>query len=406
MKEQKESGGVLGSAFIICGSSIGGGMLALPSISSSSGFYPSLVSNIICWLFTMLTGLFLMDVCIWSKKNEVHLSSIAENYLGKIGKYAVIFLFLFLYECLLISYFSGGVPCLQNVLSSISAAKPMQLPETITFIGFGAFIFILVTLGTAWIDRVNFLMMIGLVLCFFGFVGLGSSNVESKLLNQSNWLGFATPIPIMIGAYGFHNVVPSLVYYLKKDRKRIKQSIVIGTLIPLVVYSIWQWLTLGSIPSNILQSANESGGIPIIDALFQITHSSLLKSLAFGFTAFAIITSLVGVSFSMVDFLGDTSGLSPHGINRIGLSLATVLPPLTVAYFYPNLFVTVFGYAAGFGEALLNGLFPIITFWIACYKFRFAHAKAPIGGKFTLGLMVAFTFLIIALEIYEIFTPH
>ncbi|MFK7826235.1 MAG: amino acid permease [Oligoflexales bacterium] len=404
MREQKESGGVLGSAFIICGSSIGGGMLALPSISSSSGFYPSLVSNIICWLFTMLTGLFLMDVCIWSKKNEVHLSSIAENYLGKIGKYIVILLFLFLYECLLVSYFSGGVPCFQNIINSFFTAHPMQLPETSTFIGFGAFIFVLVALGTAWIDRVNFLMMIGLVVCFLGFVGLGSSNVESDLLNQSNWKYFSTPIPIMIGAYGFHNVIPSLVYYLKKDRKRIKQAIVIGTLIPLVVYSIWQWLTLGSVPSDILQSANESGGIPIIEALFQVTHSSLLKSLAFSFTAFAIITSLVGVSFSMVDFLGDTSGIRPHGINRVSLSLATVLPPLTIAYSYPNLFVTVFGYAAGFGEALLNGLFPIITFWIACYKFRYANAKPPKGGKFTLGAMIAFTFLIIALEFYEIFS--
>ena len=404
MESKKESGGVLGSALIICGSSIGGGMLALPSVSSSSGFFPSLVSNITCWLFTMLTGLFLMDVCIWSKKNEVHLSSIAENYLGKFGKYIVIFLFLFLYECLLVSYFSGGVPCFQNVISSVFSTQSMQIPETSTFIGLGAFIFVLVALGTAWIDRVNFLMMIGLVLCFLGFVGLGSKNVESELLYQSNWLYFATPVPIMIGAYGFHNVVPSLVHYLDKDRKKVKQAIVIGTLIPLVVYSIWQWLTLGSIPPNILQSANESGGIPIIEALFQITHSPLLKSLAFSFTAFAIITSLVGVSFSMVDFLGDTSGLSPHGMNRVGLSLATILPPLAVAYYYPNLFVTVFGYAAGFGEALLNGLFPIITFWIACYKFRYPDAKPPKGGKITLGLMVAFTFLIIALEFYQIFS--
>ena len=377
-------------------------MLALPSVSSSSGFFPSLVSNIICWLFTMLTGLFLMDVCIWSKKKEVHLSSIAENYLGKTGKYLVIFLFLFLYECLLVSYFSGGVPCFQNVISSVFNTQTMHLPETSTFVGFGAFIFILVALGTAWIDRVNFLMMIGLVLCFFGFVGLGSNNVQNELLCKSNWAYFASPIPIMIGAYGFHNVVPSLVYYLNKDRKRIKQSIIIGTLIPLIVYSIWQWLTLGSVPTSILQSANESGGIPIIEALFQITHSPLLKSLAFSFTAFAIITSLLGVSFSMVDFLGDTTGLPPHGPNRIWLSLVTILPPLAIAYFYPNLFVTVFGYAAGFGEALLNGLFPIITFWIACYKFRYPNANPPKGGKFTLGLMVAFTFLIIALELYQI----
>lgn len=380
-------------------------MLALPSVSSSSGFFPSLLSNLICWLFTMLTGLFLMDVCLWSKKNEVHLSSIAENYLGKAGKYVVILLFLFLYECLLVSYFSGGVPCFQNVISSVFNSQTVQLPETTTFISFGAFIFILVALGTAWIDRVNFIMMIGLVACFFGFVTLGSTNVSGDMLYQQNWMHFATPIPIMIGAYGFHNVVPSLVYYLNKDRKRIKQSIILGTLIPLIVYSVWQWLTLGSVPTHVLQSASQNGGIPIIEALFQITHSSLLKSLAFSFTAFAIITSLVGVSFSMVDFLGDTSGFPPHGLNRIVLTIVTILPPLLIAYVYPNLFVTVFGYAAGFGEALLNGLFPIITFWIACYKFKFSGTRPLPGGKLTLVMMVLFTFFIIALEVYQIVYP-
>ena len=405
MTESTHRGGVVGATLIVCGCSIGGGMLALPTATAQAGFYPSLIVNFSCWFYTLMTGLFLMDVCLWTSPKEIHMASLSEFFFGKWGKVFICGLFIFLYESLLVSYFSGVIPCL-NMVGTASGLLTESINNPGIYVVFGLLILSILVLGTVWIDRVNMFMMIGLVICFSSFMLVGSGKVDHNLLNHTNWSHMMYPLPVLLGAYGYHNVVPSLVSYLDRDRNKIKYALLFGTILPLIIYSLWQWLCLGTISSSMLVSLQKVEGIPIVEALFKITDSSSIKILAFSLSFFAIITSLLGVSFSMIDFLADILKVSSQGKVRIYLGIGTVFPPLLLSFFFPNLFITVFGIAAGFGETFLNGLFPIFIMWIACYILKFKQAKKPFGGKKTLLILTFYSFIVIIVEIFNLVTTH
>ena len=397
--------GVFGASLIIAGTCIGGGMLALPSVTAAIGFFPAVLCNIICWIYMTITGWFLAEACLWAKNRSVHVGSLAQDYFGKPGKLLVSFLFLFLYECLLIAYFSGGTPYFSSFVATIT-----KLPEhsigPISYLLFGLILGVVICFGTKFFDRLNVILMAGLGLSFCALIFKGSSSVQPDHLSYANWSGFLLPFPVLMGAFGFHNIIPTLVSYLNRDPVKVRKSLWLGTLIPLIIYLIWQWLVLGTVQVDILSEANGEGKVPVIESLLKATSSFELKNLAWGFTFFAIITSILGVAFSMVDFLSDMFQRKNDGMNRIAFCLLTILPPLLISANYPNLFVKVFGFAAGFGEAALNGLFPIAIVAIGIYK----HKKSPFlpvkGGKSTILILALFTILVMVTEAYLLATSN
>src|SRR6202034_2531754 len=102
----KTHGGLLGGSLLVAGTSIGGGMLALPVLTSVGGFVPSLVIYFSCWLFMACTGLLFLEVSLWLHA-EANIVSMADRTLGKIGKYAAWGLYLFLFYCLTLAYIVG-----------------------------------------------------------------------------------------------------------------------------------------------------------------------------------------------------------------------------------------------------------------------------------------------------------
>ena len=73
----KSSLQIVGGALLVAGTSIGGGMLALPIVVSLGGVLPGIVIDIVCWFFMMTTGLLFVElalslegepnICLWQK---------------------------------------------------------------------------------------------------------------------------------------------------------------------------------------------------------------------------------------------------------------------------------------------------------------------------------------------------
>ncbi|MFK5037172.1 aromatic amino acid transport family protein, partial [Klebsiella pneumoniae] len=56
-------------------------------------------------------------------------------------------------------------------------------------------------------------------------------------------------IPMFLTAFGFHGSVPSMVKYLGRDQPRTLRNVFIaGSLIPMGVYLLWVFNTLGALP--------------------------------------------------------------------------------------------------------------------------------------------------------------
>jgi tyrosine-specific transport protein len=88
-------GRILSAAFLISGTCIGGGMLALPVETSQMGFFPSLLAMAFTWIFMTVTGLLLVEANLWMQEGA-HIMTMASHLLGKIGKWLCVALYLFM----------------------------------------------------------------------------------------------------------------------------------------------------------------------------------------------------------------------------------------------------------------------------------------------------------------------
>jgi tyrosine-specific transport protein len=152
---------VLGGAFLVAGTSIGAGMLGLPVLTGVGGFGPAVFVCLLCWLFMTCTGLLMLEICL-KLPPGANLISMATTYLGTTGKILAWALYLFLFYCLSIAYLSCGGGLLSKWLGLSSLATSSIL-----------FVLLLapfVYLGTKLVDRINLVLMAGLVGSYLLFI--------------------------------------------------------------------------------------------------------------------------------------------------------------------------------------------------------------------------------------------
>lgn len=384
---------------LVSGTCIGAGMLALPIVTGFSGFLPSMAINFICWLFMLITGLLFLEATLWMKDRS-NVLSMASRFFGPVGKWIGGITFLFLYYCLEVSYIAGGTPIFASQLQSLG----FQFSGYSVYLLFACLFGAIVFLGAWVIDRVNFILMIALALSYVLLIAVGSTGVKSYFLTRQNWGIFLLAAPTLFSAYGYHNIIPSLSTLMHRDVKQLRLAIILGTTIPFVVYAIWQWMIIGTISEREIAEA-AAAGIPVTQVLHDITGHPWVSFLGTYFGYFALITSFLGVSLSMVDFLAD--GLSvdshSHGWKRVALCLCVFIPPALFAASHPGIFLEALGVAGGFGEAILNGIFPIAMVWIGRYHLGLTSQYQIGGGKILLSVLLLFTFLIIGLEAHHLF---
>jgi tyrosine-specific transport protein len=389
---------VISGILLVSGTCIGAGMLALPVVTGLSGFLPAMVINLLCCLFMIATGLLFLEAILWSKEGA-NILSISQNFLGPVGKIIGGISFLFLYYCLQVSYTSGGTPVFTMIIEQFAGIRIEGLSSYLLFGAvFGFFVF----LGTGVVDRLNWLLMLGLFISYILLIGIGSSAVQLSFLKRTNWWLCLAAAPTLFGAYGYHNLLPSLASYLERNVTHLRLSIIFGTLIPFLVYSIWQWMIIGTLSLDMIQKADKYGE-PITQTLQKTVGHPWLVFFGEFFGFFALVTSFLGVSLSMVDFLADGLNIRRQGLNRVFLCLAVFLPPAFFAAANPGIFIEAIGVAGGFGEAILNGLFPIAMVWVGRYRLKLSSIYKLPGERPMLLVLLLMTILIIGVEIHHLF---
>jgi len=356
---------VISGTFLIAGTMIGAGMLGLPLVTAHAGFWPGMLITIIVWFFMYSTGLLFLEVTLWMPDGS-NVLSITEHFFGRVGRLISGGMFIFLYYCLMIAYFAAGAPLLANAFSNIG----FNLLGWEMFAFFGLVFAVIVGIGPKSIDRINIIMSIAMLSAWLMLIGSGVDWVDPIRFEFAKWSPMITAMPILFSAFGFHNVIPSLCSYLKRDKKSLRFAIFWGSFLPLVIYVVWQWLVIGVIPQEILVKTFKEKTL-ITTSFAAIGEKPFFTMIARFFAFFAIVTSTLGVAFSMVDFLGDGFKVKERkGVNRVALTLLTFIPPFVFSALNPGIFTVALGFAGGFGEAFLNGLLPIGLFWAGKYNWR------------------------------------
>lgn len=389
---------LLRGTLLVAGTSIGGGMLALPVLTSLTGFLPSLLVYLLCWLFMASTGLLLLEVCLWMN-SEVNLLTMAERTLGTVGKYATWVLYLFLFYCLTLAYIVG---CGDLVVQALQGA----VPEWIGSIIFVVLFFPLVFAGARIAGKVNVWLMLGLGLSYCAFVFLGLRHVNPELWAYRNWSFFPMAFPIAFTSFAYQGIIPTLVSYMDRNANQARIAILIGSFLPLIVYAIWQGLIMGIVPTHGPGGLAEAlhNGDNAVQPLKNFLQTPSVYVIGQFFAFFALVTSFLGVTLGLLDFLADGLSIKKTALGKLFLCLLIFVPPLIFAFIQPGVFLMALDYAGGFGCALLLGLIPILMVWAGRYRIGFPSTFTVPGGKPVLILLTLFVIFELACQFYVIAT--
>lgn len=379
---------VLGGALLVAGTSIGAGMLALPVVTALGGFFPAFFVYILCWMFMTCTGLLLLELCL-KLPPDANLVTMAATYLGKGGQWLAWILYLFLFYCLSIAYVSGGGGLLQGWFGG-----PIWMSQVV----FVALLGFCVWMGAKRVDRINAVLMAGLILSYSAFVFFGLPSVNLSHLQPSRWGASLFALPVIFTSFSYQGIIPSLTSYLQRDARKIRIAILGGTSLAFCIYLLWEFLILGIIPLESLEQAKALGQTAVAPLKDHVA-SPWIPRIGQAFAFFAIATSFLGVTLGLFDFLADGFQLPKKGWRKLFLASITFLPPLTISLLCPQIFIIALVFAGGIGCALLLGFLPTLMVWVARYG-RAGHSGPIqlIGGKGMLLLLFLFVFLELFLE--------
>lgn len=392
--EQDEApswGRVMSAMFLVGGTCIGGGMLAVPIATGISGFVPSLAMMALCWLAMTLSGLFLIEVSLWMEEGA-HIISMTSRILGPIGKAVAWLVYLFICYGSIVAYTAGG---------GIQVAHTFGMSRDVGCMAFVVLLGIVISMGGKVVGRVNTTLFIGMVVAYFMLVGMGVDEVKPSLLLNREWSTVIMAIPLLLTSFSFQTMVPSLTPYLKRNIKALRWAVLGGSTIAFVVYAVWEWIILGIVPvggSNGLAAALASGE-PATQFLQEHVEGRWIAGVAEFFAFFAIVTSFMGIAFGLFDFLADGLRIKKEGSGKILLGALIIIPTLIFATQFERVFLLALGKTGGFGDSILNGIIPVLMVWAGRYRQSMVGAYRVWGGRVLLGLVGLFFATTLLLEI-------
>ncbi|ELY4159154.1 tyrosine transporter TyrP [Cronobacter turicensis] len=385
----------LGSIFIVAGTTIGAGMLAMPLAAAGVGFGVTALLLFLLWAVMCYTALLLVEV-YQHHPASTGLGTLALHYLGKPGQWLAGFSMLFLMYALTAAYISGAGELLA---SSLSQWLDMRITPATGVLAFTLVGGLIVSIGTHSVDMVNRLLFTAKTVFLVVMLAMMMPHIHQvNLLTLPVEKGLAlSALPVIFTSFGFHGSVPSVVSYMKGDVRKLKLVFITGSAIPLVAYLFWQLATLGAIPSDTFMGllANHAGLNGLLQAVRDVVASPHVELAVHLFADLALATSFLGVSLGLFDYLADMFKCRRTVAGRAQSGLMTFVPPLAFALFYPQGFVMALGYA-GVALAVLALLLPALLAWQS--RKRHATAWQVAGGNIMLAVIFACGIGIVAIQ--------
>jgi len=395
----KTKGSMLGGVLLVAGTAIGAGMLSLPVLTAAAGFYPTLGAFFLVWFFMLTSGLAYLEVSL-RFKGDTNLISMVGHTLGHIPKIIAWGIFVLLLYSLMAAYTSGGTTMLAHICHINIETNTHLFFMTIAFaLPFA----LLVYLGTLWVDRLNRILMVGFIISFVALC-VTAFNVgpaeQFHAVGESKFLLFT--FPILVTSFAYQLLIPSLKSYMHGDIKKLRWTIIIGSLVPLLVYIIWELIIIHLIPTwgehGLVNMLNSNPAEAIRDEIVKYGEAVLIFDE--WFSIFVLTTSFMGVGLAIFDFLSDALKIPKTTSGKLGLSLLTFAPPILYTMVFPEGFLKALTFAGVFA-AILVVIYPTVMAWSARYNTKVPGEYQMFGGKFILVLTFLFGIFVIATDVLQ-----
>ena len=210
-------GRLIGATFIVIGTSIGAGMLAMPIISASISYKYSVLILIFMWALMAIAAHIQLSL-FKNKPIGISFAKLVSLELGSKAKIIPAIVKMLLFYSLLSAYMAGSASFLMHFF---------QISNSMALIIFALLFGTIVSTTAKTVDITNRLFLVTKFLAFFIIVMLLIPKANTKNLSFSNSLDISAlfiAIPVFFTSYGFHGSIPSLVTYLKNNQTQLKKS--------------------------------------------------------------------------------------------------------------------------------------------------------------------------------------
>jgi tyrosine-specific transport protein len=312
-----------------------------------------------------------------------------------------------MHYALLVAYITEGGDILESATAKIWSVQ--ILPSWVGTMAFTLLFGGIMYLGREkFIEKLNSAFVAIVIVSFLGLLLLAGGHIQSTQLLFQNWNALGSAISVMSVALFFQNVVPLVVTQLEGDAHKIRQSIFIGSVIPLIMFLAWNTVILGSISPDMLHGT--SGKI-IFDPLQVLRAGGAgewLGVLVSIFSEFAIATSFIGFVYGLLDLLKDIFFIAQRKLSsRLPLYSLAIFPPMTLGTLNPSIFFTALDYTGTFSISVLGGIIPVLMSWKQRQEQDNSDGiNQPLvpGGKVTLIVMLGVALAMMVRPIVSIYT--
>jgi tyrosine-specific transport protein len=203
----------------------------------------------------------------------------------------------------------------------------------------------------------------------------------------------------------YHNIVPVVVTQLEGDTCKIRQSIFIGSLIPLIMFLAWNAVILGSVSPEIMHNTGDGKIFDPLQILRSGSGGEWLGVLVSIFSEFAIATSFIGFVYGLLDFFQEIFlATQVKFSSRLPIYSMILLPPMSFGVINPKIFFTALDYVGTFNISVLGGIIPVLMIWKQRKgqenSNKIYQSLVP-GGQVTLIVIISLAFAIIGKQIWS-----
>ena len=347
-----------GAIYLILGTCIAAGLLGLPVVTAQHDFMVTTLMITSAWVLMTFGAWCLLQVTL-TMPMGANLITMSQKTLGNTVKMVTWFVYLLLLYSLICAYLSASGDLLQHLLRDIHISIPRILATILAAFILGG----IVTNGIRSVDLVNrVLMTTKIIICLLvigsvmPFVHLKNLSGGDTHFRYSSWL-------VIICAFGYAIILPSIRDYLGNDKKELTRVVMIGSLVPMILYFSWIAVIQGALSRHGLIAMNNSAhtNSSLMMSIGALTHHAAVKSLSIVFISICSITGFLGVSLCLIDFLADGIKIKKQGKNKLLLAALAFAPPTIIVIVDPAIFIRALSYAG------ICCLYVLIALPIAMY---------------------------------------
>jgi len=353
---------IFGGVMIIGGTIIGAGMFSLPVVMSGAWFFWSMAALVFTWFCMLHSGLMILEANL-NYRIGSSFDTVTKDLLGQGWNIINGLSIAFVLYILTYAYISASGSIIHHTLQQMN----IDLSARMGGLLFALFVAFIVWLSTKAVSRMTAIVLGAKIITFFMTFGGLLWHIEpvtllnSEAINPSYLPYLLMTLPFCLASFGYHGNVPSLMKFYGKNPQLISRCLLWGTVMALVLYTIWLLGSMGNIPRvEFISIAERGGNIDVlVQALSGVLKSRTLDLLLLIFSNFAVASSFLGVTLGLFDYLADLFGFDDSKMGRLKTAAVTFTPPVVGGFIWPNGFIYAIGYA-GLAATIWAAIVPAL----------------------------------------------